>query len=37
MALKEFYIEIKDNKGSENVVVDHLSRLEVDKGIEDPA
>ena len=28
-------MEIKDKKGSENVVVDHLSRLVSDKGIED--
>ena len=26
--LQEFDVEIKDKKGSENVVVDHLSRLE---------
>ena len=35
--LQEFDIEIKDKKGTENVVADHLSRLEADKGIEDPA
>ena len=29
-------MEIKDKKGSENVVANHLSRLESDKGIEDP-
>ena len=29
--LQEFDIEIKDKKGSENVVADHLSRLERDK------
>ena len=28
--LQEFDIEIKDNKGSENVVADHLSRLIMD-------
>ena len=28
-------MEIKDKRGSENVVADHLSRLEFDKGIED--
>ena len=27
--LQEFNIEIKDKKGSENVVADHLSRLEL--------
>ena len=35
--LQEFNIEIKDNKGNENVVVNYLSRLEADKGIEDQA
>ena len=29
-------MEIKDKRGSENVVADHLSRLESDKGVEDP-
>ena len=28
-------MEIKDKRGSENVVADHLSCLESDKGIED--
>ena len=28
-------MEIKDKRGSENVVADHLSCLEFDKGIED--
>ena len=28
-------MEIKDRRGSENMVADHLSRLESDKGIED--
>ena len=28
-------MEIKDKRGNENVVADHLSRLEFDKGIED--
>ena len=33
--LQEFDIEIEDKKRIENVVVDHLSRLEAQKGIED--
>ena len=28
LLLQEFYLEIKDKKGSNNVIVDHLSRLE---------
>ena len=28
LLLQEFYREIKDKKGSDNVIVDHLSRLE---------
>ena len=34
--LQDFNVEIKDVKGIENVVADHLSRLEAEKGIEDP-
>ena len=34
--LQEFDIEIKDKKGSENIVVDHLSRLELDSDKEEP-
>ena len=29
-------MEIKDKRGSENVVADHLSHLESNKGIGDP-
>ncbi|RDY09669.1 Retrovirus-related Pol polyprotein from transposon 17.6, partial [Mucuna pruriens] len=28
LLLQEFYIEIRDNKGVENLVADHLSRIE---------
>jgi len=30
MLLQEFLIEIRDKKGSENVVADHLSRILID-------
>ena len=36
LLLQEFDMEIKHKKGSENVVANHLSRLESNKGIEDP-
>ena len=33
LLLQEFNIEIRDKKGSDNVITDHLSRIE--KSIED--
>ena len=35
LLLQEFDMEIEDKKGNENVVIDHLSCLESDKGIKD--
>ena len=35
LLLQEFDMEIKDKRGSENMVADHISRLESNKGIED--
>ena len=29
LLLQEFYLEIKDKKGSDNVIADHLSRVAV--------
>ena len=33
LLLQEFVVEIKDNKGSENMVADHLSRLETSENM----
>ena len=34
LLLQEFDLEIKENKGSDNVIADHLSRLEMNVGKE---
>ena len=35
LLLKEFELEIKDKKGSDNVIADHLSRVERNKAEEE--
>ena len=36
LLLQEFHIKIRDKKGVENVVADHLSRLPIDGEVKDP-
>ena len=36
LLLQEYNVEIRDKKGTENVVMDHLFILKAKKGIEDP-
>ena len=34
LLLQEFYVEIQDKKGFENMVADHLSRLEIQEKVQ---
>ena len=36
LLLQKFNVEIRDEKGTKNVVADHLSKLEAEKRIDDP-